>query len=75
MKKELNYMDSVHYYGRIWGIIVAIALLSFPLILSLIFKTAPDFKVLWQGIVATVQTMVFFLEYLDSYRKMKSIKT
>ena len=53
MKKELNYMDSVHRYGRIWGIIVAVALLSFPLILSLIFKTAPDFKVLWKGIIAT----------------------
>ena len=53
MKKELNYMDSVHYYGRIWGIIVAVVLLSFPLILSLIFKTAPDFGVLLAGIVAT----------------------
>ena len=53
MKKELNYMDSVHHYGRIWGIIVAIALLSFPLVLSLVFKTAPDFKILWKGIVAT----------------------
>ena len=53
MKKELNYMDSVHRYGRIWGIVVAIALLSFPLILSLIFKTAPDFGILLAGIVAT----------------------
>lgn len=53
MKKELNYMDSVHRYGRIWGIIVAVALLSFPLILSLIFKTAPDFGVLLAGIIAT----------------------
>ncbi len=53
MKKELNYMDSVHYYGRVWGIIVAIALLSFPLILSLVFKTAPDFGILLAGIVAT----------------------
>lgn len=53
MKKELNYMDSVHYYGRVWGIIVAIALLSFPLILSLIFKTAPDFGILLAGIIAT----------------------
>ena len=53
MKKELNYMDSVHRYGRLWGIIVAVALLGFPLILSLIFKTAPDFKVLWKGIIAT----------------------
>ena len=53
MKKELNYMDSVHRYGRIWGIIVAVVILSFPLILSLIFKTAPDFGVLLAGIVAT----------------------
>ncbi len=53
MKKELNYMDSVHRYGRIWGIIVAIALLAFPLLLSLIFQTAPNFEVLWKGIVAT----------------------
>ena len=53
MKKELNYMDSVHRYGRIWGIIVAVVLLSFPLILSLVFKTAPDFGILLAGIVAT----------------------
>jgi hypothetical protein len=53
MKKELNYMDSVHRYGRIWGIIVAATLLSFPLILSLIFKTAPDFGILLAGIIAT----------------------
>ena len=53
MKKELNYMDSVHRYGRIWGIIVAVALLSFPLILSLVFKTAPDFGVLLAGVFAT----------------------
>ena len=53
MKKNLSYMDSVHYYGRIWGIVVAVALLGFPLILSLIFKTAPDFGVLLAGIIAT----------------------
>ena len=53
MKKELNYMDSVHRSGRIWGIIVAIALLAFPLLLSLIFQTAPNFEVLWKGILAT----------------------
>ena len=28
MKKELNYMDSVHRYGRIWGIAVAAVLLA-----------------------------------------------
>ena len=53
MKKNLSYMDSVHRYGRIWGIIVAAVLLAFPLALSFIFKTAPDFDVLWKGIIAT----------------------
>ncbi len=53
MKKNLNYMDSVHRDGRIWGIIVAVVLLAFPLLLSLIFQTAPDFGILLQGILAT----------------------
>ena len=53
MKKNLTYMDSVHRYGRIWGVTVAAVLLAFPLVLSLIFKTAPDFGVLLLGIFAT----------------------
>ena len=53
MKKNMTYMDSVHYYGRLWGIIVAAVLLAFPLVLSFIFKTAPDFGVLLAGIFAT----------------------
>ena len=52
-KKNMSYLDSVHYYGRIWGITVAAVLLAFPLILSLVFKTAPDFEVLLAGIFAT----------------------
>ena len=53
MKKNLTYMDSVHRDGRIWGIIVAVVLLCFPLLLSLIFRVAPDFEILLQGILAT----------------------
>ena len=53
MKKKMTYMDSVHYYGRLWGIIVGLVLVSFPLILSLIFRTAPNFDILWKGILAT----------------------
>ena len=53
MKKNLSYMDSVHRYGRIWGILVAAVLLAFPLALSFIFKTVPDFDVLWKGVLAT----------------------
>lgn len=53
MKKNMTYMESVHHYGRIWGLIVAAVLLAFPLVLSLIFKTAPDFGVLLAGLFAT----------------------
>ena len=53
MKKNLTYVESVHRYGRIWGIIVGLVLLSFPLVLSLVFRTAPNFEVLLKGIVAT----------------------
>lgn len=53
MKKNLSYMDSVHHYGRIWGLVVGAVLLLFPLALSLIFRVAPDWKVLLNGILAT----------------------
>ena len=53
MKKNMTYMESVHHYGRIWGIIVGFVLLAFPLVLSLIFNTAPNFDILWKGILAT----------------------
>lgn len=46
-------MESVHHSGRIWGIIVALVLLAFPLVLSLVFQTLPDFDVLLKGIIAT----------------------
>lgn len=52
-KNNLTYMESVHRNGRIWGIVVALVLLSFPLILSAIFQTVPDFKILAKGVIAT----------------------
>jgi hypothetical protein len=53
MKKIMTYMDSVHHYGRIWGIIVAIVLFAFPVAVSLIFRAAPDLPMLLKGILAT----------------------
>ena len=53
MKKNMTYMDSVHHYGRIWGIIVAIVLFAFPVAVSLIFRAAPNLPVLLKGILAT----------------------
>ncbi|MBE6597059.1 MAG: hypothetical protein E7641_05250 [Ruminococcaceae bacterium] len=54
MKKNTDtYMDSVHRYGRIWGIAVAIVLFLFPIAISLIFDTSPDVEILIKGILAT----------------------
>ena len=53
MKKTMSYMDSVHHYGRIWGIIVGVVLLLFPIALSLIFGVLPNWSVLLKGVIAT----------------------
>ncbi len=53
MKKNLTYMESVHRYGRIWGIVVGAVLLCVPLLLSLIFNTAPNGEILLKGVLAT----------------------
>ncbi len=46
-------MDSVHRDGRAWGIVVGLIILLFPVAVSLIFKTAPNLKILAQGLLAT----------------------
>lgn len=46
-------MDSVHRDGRIWGIIVGAVLISFPVLLSVIFNTFPNFEILAKGLLAT----------------------
>ena len=56
MKKNqsnMTYMESVHHYGRIWGITVGVVLLLFPLLLSIIFGVFPNFEVLAKGVLAT----------------------
>ena len=50
---ERSYMESVHSYGRTWGLIVAFVLICFPAALSVIFGSLPDFKMLLKGIIAT----------------------
>ncbi len=53
MKKNLNYLDSVHHYGRIWNLSVMVLLLAFPVAVSVIFGVLPDWKALGVGLVAT----------------------
>jgi hypothetical protein len=46
-------MDSVHFYGRVWGIIVGAVLISLPIILSIIFGALPNGEILLKGLFAT----------------------
>ena len=52
-KKELSYIDSVHRDGRIWNLSVMVLLLAFPLTVAFLFGTAPDWKALGVGLLAT----------------------
>ena len=53
MKKNMNYMDSVHRDGRIWNIGVMLLLMAFPVVVALIFDVTPDWGALLQGLLAT----------------------
>ena len=53
MKKPLSYTDSVHRDGRIWNLSVMVLLLAFPVAVCVIFGTAPEWKSLLMGLVAT----------------------
>ena len=53
MKKQVNYIDSVHRDGRIWNIGVMILLLAFPVTVAILFGAAPDWGALVTGLIAT----------------------
>ena len=52
-KNNLTYMESVHRYGRLWGIVVGAVLLCVPILLSIIFGTMPNGEILIKGVLAT----------------------
>ena len=52
-KKNLTYMESVYRDGRNWGIVVGLAFLLFPAVLSIIFNAMPNGEVLIKGLIAT----------------------
>ena len=51
---NMTYLDSVHYYGKIWGIGVCLLILMFPLALCVIFGVAPQWNALIKGLIATM---------------------
>ena len=53
MKKNLSYIESVHRDGAIWNLSVMALLMMFPVSLCFIFVTAPDWRALAMGLLAT----------------------
>ncbi len=54
MKKNMTYMESVHHYGRIWGIAIGAIIIAVPLIFCLLFSTLPRWDGLVRGLIATL---------------------
>ena len=51
MKKQRTYMDSVHFYGRLWGLAAAFLILLFPVFVAILFRALPDPYGLLQGLL------------------------
>ena len=51
--KKMSYIDSVHRDGTIWNLAVMALLMAFPVSLCFIFNTAPDWRALLMGLLAT----------------------
>ncbi len=54
MKKNLSYIDSVHRYGKIWGMCICALLFLFPVAVSVIYASKPDWSALAKGLFATL---------------------
>lgn len=54
MKKNLSYIDSVHRYGKIWGMCICALLLLFPVAVSIVFSSSPEWSAMAKGLFATL---------------------
>ena len=52
--KKMTYLESVHYYGRIWGIALCAVVLAVPFVVALLFGAMPDFKALLSASIAII---------------------
>ena len=53
-KQKMTYLESVHYYGRLWGIILCAAVIAVPFLVSAIFGVLPNWSALLMGCLAVV---------------------
>ncbi|MDD4213034.1 MAG: hypothetical protein PHY42_06565 [Bacilli bacterium] len=54
MKKERSFIENLHVWGKTWGIVAAVAIISFPFLLMIIYQSGPNWKGLINGFLAVV---------------------
>ena len=53
-KQKMTYLESVHYYGRLWGILLCVAVIAVPFLVCAIFGVLPNWNALLMGCLAVV---------------------
>jgi hypothetical protein len=56
MKKEKDYMQSIHFSGRIWMIFALLILVAVPTSISIYFDAWPELRVFGMGLLAVAPT-------------------
>lgn len=54
MKNNMTYMDSVHRYGKIWGMVICLLIFAAPLAVCILFSAVPQWEALAKGLLATL---------------------
>lgn len=52
MKKNETYLESVHRYGRSWGLVLFTLILAFPFAVALIFRAVPKWSAMANAALA-----------------------
>ncbi len=52
LQKKGTYIESVHRWGRIWGLTLLALIVAYPVVVSVIFHTAPDWAAFAKGFLA-----------------------
>ena len=54
LQQKETYMDSVHRWGRIWGLSLMLLILAYPITVSLIFHAQVNWPAFVKGFIAIV---------------------
>ena len=49
-----TYLERIHKYGKIWGIVLWFLLMGLPFVIAIVFKALPNWSALWKGMLAIV---------------------